>query len=77
MQRVKKLCAVITLMLALSFSASAGEMPGGVVSLPPQSQATQQSPTATSTDMTESSASATSPIVESVVSLLQSLLPLF
>jgi hypothetical protein len=77
MQRLKKLCAVIALMLALSFYVSAGEMPGGVVNPPPQPQARQQSSTATDTDMTESRVSAVSPIMEIVLSLLQSLLPLF
>lgn len=79
MKTLQRLCAMCLLTLALSLSASAGDMPAGITTPPPPaSQVTTQGDMSTGVagDM-GAGITATDSATEFVLNLLQSLLSLF
>jgi hypothetical protein len=82
MKHLRQLCAVVVLAMALSFSASAGEilMPGATQT--PQTQRSTTMSVTTETCIAEPDAiltpdAALDPVIEAALRLLQSLLSLF
>jgi hypothetical protein len=78
MKTLRRLCALLVLTLALSFSAFAGQIDTGFTPPPPPSQATVTGEISTGVtgDMT-TGVTATDPASDIFLSLLQSLLSLF
>jgi Spy/CpxP family protein refolding chaperone len=79
MKTLRRLCAAFVLALALSLAASAGTMPAGVVDPPPppsQATATGEISTGVTGDI-HTGVTATDPVTETLLTLLQSLLSLF
>ena len=78
MKSLRRICAIFVLTLALVLPAFAGDMPTGVISTPPDSQAsaTGEMSTSVTGDMT-TGVTAMDSVTEVALNLLQNLPPLF